>query len=944
MNTQYQIEPTLITNQRSHTFYEELSQSLSNCNKFYFSVAFINYSGLQLLLDLFSKLDKQQVKGKIITSTYLNFTDVKSLRKLTTFNHIDTKIYIADKYKGFHTKGYIFEYEEFYKIIVGSSNITQSALKTNIEWNVKYITKTKNDLFATEIITEFNELWDLTTNINEDFLSQYEKFLEEITKFVKIEHQIFDNNIELKENSMQQKALYNLAKLRENGQDKALIIAATGTGKTYLSAFDVKQFNPKRILFLVHRDVILEEAIKSFKRVHRNRTMSKFSGQQKGYDGEFVFAMIQSLSINENYKQFSRDHFDYIIADEAHRSYSDSYKSILTYFKPQFLLGMTATPERTDGGNIFTLFNNNIALEMRLRDSLREDLVLPFHYFGITDVTTDLKDIDLSKIDEVAKKLSIKDRVDFVIEKIEHYGYSGLKRKCLAFCMNKYHAEYMTDEFNGFGYQSLCLTGDSTDHDRRLAIQRLESLSDPLEFVFTVDIFNEGVDIPSVNLVLMLRPTQSPIIFTQQLGRGLRKHPEKEFLTVLDFIGNHNKSFLIPIALSGSRYYDKDSLKVQLEKNFQDIPGCTHIFMDEIAKENILTQLEKVNFSDMKYLKEEYQEFKKTLGGKEPTLLDYIGHESSPDPTNFVSKSGSYIEFVSYIENKSLLINDRVLKIQQSLDKQLPIKRINEFAVIGCLFEHGSVTLGAAKQEILKYVNDIDDMSIIHTFKYLSGHILGPNEKSEYSYINGNGKDQLFINDKNLCNEDSIKETLDYGILRYQEEFGKEKLVYPYLKKYTYYKMKDMGFLTNYEKSFSSIRGSGVWKNGTHYYLFVDLHKGENIQDSINYKDKLLSPNLMQWETQNKTTPNSETGKDLIDSASRNIKLHMFLRKAKQIGNQKLDYMYIGEVEGISYEGEKPITIQMRIIDTLPKYIYDDLTFVKSIQIRNCKEDQSQSI
>lgn len=932
MNELNHIEPRLITNQSTHTFYEELSQSLRNCQKFYFSVAFINYSGLQLLLDLFKTLDKDHIEGKIITSTYLNFTDIKSLRKLTTFRHIDTKIYVADKYRGFHTKGYIFEYEDYYKIIVGSSNITQSALKTNVEWNVKYITKSKNDVFAKEIISEFNELWDLTSDINEDFLHQYEKFLCEIDQFVRLENQIFDNRIELKENSMQQKALYNLAKLRENHQDKALIIAATGTGKTYLSAFDVKQFKPNRILFLVHRDVILEEAMKSFKRVHPNRLMSKFSGKQKDVEGEFVFAMIQTMYSNENYRSIPKDYFDYIIADEAHRSYSDSYKNILDYFKPKFLLGMTATPERTDGGNIFELFNNNIALEMRLRDSLREDLVLPFHYFGITDVTTDLKDIDLTKIDEVAKKLSIKDRVDFVIEKMEHYGYSGLKRKCLAFCMNKAHAEYMAFEFNAFGYPSICLTGDSTEHERRTTIQKLESQTDPLEFVFTVDIFNEGVDIPSVNLVLMLRPTQSPIIFTQQLGRGLRKHPEKEFLTVLDFIGNHNKSFLIPIALSGSRYYDKDSLKVQIEKNFQDIPGCTHISMDEIAKENILAQLEKVNFTDMKYLKEEYQEFKKSLGGKEPRLLDYIGHESSPDPIKFIAKSGSYIEFVSSIENRDLIMSTKLLKIQQSLDKQLPIKRINEFAVIKYLIEYGSMDKYTAKQEVLRYVNDVDDSSIAHTFKYLSGHILGPKEKSEYAYITGDGKDQLVLADKDVSSEYTIKETLDFGILRYQEEFGKDKLPYPYLKKYTYYKMKDMGFLTNYGKSFASIRGSGVWKNGNHYYLFVDLHKGEDIQESINYKDKLLSTSLMQWETQNKTTTSSETGKDLIHNKSRNIKLHMFLRKAKQIGNQKLDYMYVGEVESISYEGEKPITIQMRLVDSLPQHIYDDLTFIKNVK------------
>ncbi|MDD3712758.1 MAG: phospholipase D-like domain-containing protein, partial [Candidatus Izemoplasmatales bacterium] len=230
MDKQYFYEPSLITNQNSTNFYEELSQSLNACKRFYFSVAFINYSGLQLLLDVFKKLDNNDVCGKIITSTYLNFTDVKSLRKLSEFSNIETKIYIADRYKGFHTKGYIFEYDDYYKIIVGSSNITQSALKTNVEWNVKYITKNKTEGFAIEIIKEFNDLWDLTSEINEDFLTQYESFLSEVEKFVRLENSVFENHIVLKENTMQQKALYNLQKLRENKQDKALIIAATGTG------------------------------------------------------------------------------------------------------------------------------------------------------------------------------------------------------------------------------------------------------------------------------------------------------------------------------------------------------------------------------------------------------------------------------------------------------------------------------------------------------------------------------------------------------------------------------------------------------------------------------------------------------------------------------------------------------------------------------------------
>lgn len=918
----------LIHNQDENTFYKELSLSLESCNRFYFSVAFINYSGLQLLLDLFENSKLRNVKGKIITSTYLNFTDIKSLRKLNTFDHIETKIFIADKYKGFHTKGYIFEYDDYYKIIIGSSNITQSALKTNVEWNARYISKDKNDDYAKEIFDTFNSLWDITNNINEDFLNQYEQFLSDIEEFVKKEEEIFQATLTIKPNSMQAKALDNLKLLRENGQDKALLIAATGTGKTYLSAFDTKQFNAKRVLFIVHREVILSEAMASYKKVHSEKYMTKFQGNQKETDVEYTFAMIQTLSTNKNFEMFEEAHFDYIIIDEAHRSFSPSYQKVLAYFKPKFLLGMTATPERTDGGNVFNLFNNNIALEMRLRDSLKEDLVLPFHYFGITDATTDLSDVDLSEIDQLAEKLSIKARVDLIIEKMEFYGFSGYKRKCLAFCTNTDHAKYMADEFNMYGYQALYLTGSSSDEERKEAIKSLEDNNHPLEFIFTVDIFNEGVDIPTVNLVLMLRPTQSPIIFTQQLGRGLRKHYEKEFLTVLDFIGNHNKSFLIPIALSGSRYYDKDSLKVQLHKNFSDIPGCTNIQLDRIAKENILRQLEVVNFTHLKYLKEEYLEFKKNLAGRKPNLVDYIATEAAPDPTKFIVKENSYVEFQNKVEDEKISYEDNLIKVQRSIDKQLPIKRINEFVILKQLFEYGSISYSQAKEAILQYVSDFDEDSLIHAFQYLSGWYLGNNESDPYWYIEGDGKTLLTLIDPTLIDTPSIIDTLDYGILRYQEEFGKDKYSYPYLKKYQYYKMKDMGFLSNYTKSFSSIRGSGVWRNGNHYYLFVDLHKGEDIQDSINYKDKLISPTRMQWQTQNKTSQDSNTGLDLCENRKRGIHLHMFVRKAKVISNQKLDFIYIGKVYSLSYEGNKPVTIQMEIENPIPQNIFDDLTLI----------------
>jgi len=921
---------SLITNTSQSSLYHELVSSIKHCNRFFFSVAFISYSGLQLLLDVLKEAKEDLVPGKIITSTYLNFTDVKSLKKLQEFKNIETKIFVASKQEGFHTKAYIFEYSDHFKIIVGSSNITQSALKSNIEWNIEYISKNKTHQFVKSVTSEFDKLWEKTNALNSDLIKNYEEFLETFKAFKRTEQEIFDYHHVIKPNLMQAKALEELSKLRNNNQNKALIIAATGTGKTYLSAFDVKNFDAKRILFLVHREVILNDAYASYDNIFPNQFKTIFQGSNKETHAEITFAMVQTMYNNKTYELFDPNHFDYIIADEAHRSFSPSYRTILEYFTPKFLLGMTATPERTDGGNIFDLFNNNIALEVRLRDALREDLVLPFHYFGIKDMTTDLSHVDISKIDEVAKRLSIHKRVDFVIEKMLHYGHSGKKRKGLGFCANKAHAQFMAEAFNAWkDYPSIALTGDSSHEVRREAINRLEDVNDPLEFIFTVDIFNEGIDIPSVNLVLMLRPTESPIIFTQQLGRGLRKHYEKEFLTVLDFIGNHNKTYLIPIALSGTNYYERDSLKVQVHNEFSDLPGCSHISLDKITKEDILRQLESVNFNAMQYLRREYREFRKVLGGATPKLTDYIAYENAPDPIKFILKSGSYNEFIAKMENKDTSLTEASLSIQQTLDKMLPIKRLNEFVIFKHLFTHKSIDIDTAKEEILKILTDIDDTSIKHSFKYLSGAILGEQEKDPFSFIHGNGTSYLALDNTvytNLKTSDIIKDTLDYGILRYQEEFGKETPIYPYLKLYYPYKMKDMGFLTNYGKSFSSIRGSGVWRNGDHFYLFVDLHKEDTISESIDYKDKIIDQYTMQWETQNKTKQTSKTGRDLCLNQERGIRLHMFVRKAKKIGSQNIDYMYLGEVNTQSFEGNQPITIQMKFDRPLPKYVFQDLT------------------
>ena len=936
----YLVNNKLIINHEEKNLLAELKKGLNECEKFYMSVAFINFSGLQLLLDTFKEVEEKGVQGKILTSTYLNFTEPKALERIKQFSNIDLKIFVATKEIGFHTKAYIFENKDSYKIIVGSSNITQRALKSNIEWNVRVISK-KDDVFANEVVEEYLKLWERTRIVDEAFLEKYEAMLKKLKQTEKVKTVDFEDYELIKPNEMQKRAIDNLGRLRISGERKALVIAATGTGKTYMSAFDVMAYKPQTMLFLVHREEILKEAERTFRKLAGNKTKSMgiFTGSQKDKDVDYLFATVQSM--NNSYESFSEDAFEYIIVDEAHHAASPTYQKVLGHFKPKFLLGMTATPERCDSENIFELFNHNVALEVRLHEALDLELVIPFHYFGVTDIEgIDLSDVNADDIKEIVRRLKVNERVDFIVDKMDFYGFDGDKRKAIGFCASIDHAEYMTREFNKRGIASICLTGENTPEQREYGIKRLESDSDPLEVIFTVDIFNEGVDIPSVNLVLMLRPTNSPIIFIQQLGRGLRKHEDKSFLTVLDFIGNHKKAFLIAIALNGERYYDKDSLKVAVATEFGDIPGCTHIQMDRIAQERILEQLNTENFNSMKYLKEEYQEFKKMNNGRVPyMLMDYVKYDGAPDPVRFIDREKTYLGFVAKMEKdeelRRLLENEVFAKILKEISTKIPLKRPHEFAVFRAMMRRRRLSNVQAQIEIEKYIEAAElnttqhALAVLAQTYYDSMQIKTSVRCFNYEEADGGSLTRTTTFEEVLKDNRYriyIEDVINYGLIRYEKEFGTLDYGMPFFKLYEQYQMVDTALLSNYTKIHSSFRGSGLITNSNDYFLFIDLHKDEDIKESINYQDMFIDPKHFQWQSPNATTQTSERGKNIIANKDREINLHLFLRKYKQIDGSVQPYIYIGKGDVIEYYGEKPITVLMKLHQEVPAGLYMEFT------------------
>lgn len=926
-------------------------ESITECKSFYFNVAFISFSGVQLLLDSFQKAQEKGVTGKFITGTYLNFTDPKAVRRLQQFSGFDARIFIATENQGFHPKAYIFEYEDYYKVIVGSSNLTNYALKSNIEWNLQIITKDSEEsqAFLSYLMESYQQIWEESREATADLLNEYEKFLNEgkDNPIVRDSRKVFQFPLgpRLKPNSMQLQAVEALNKLREAGETKALAVAATGTGKTYMAAFDVQTVKPKKMLFLVHREMILEKAIESFAKVvdiPRSR-MGILSGNQREYAADYLFATIQTMS--RIYKDYSPEEFNYVIFDEAHHATSPSYQKVLDYFCPQFLLGMTATPERSDQGNVFDLFDNNLAIDLRLREALGAGLLVPFHYYGITDqAEIDLSDRTLAP-DEIAERLNVASRVDYIIEQMQFYGFDGQKRKALGFCITKKHARFMAEEFNKRGIPSAYLTGESSEEERQRQIKLLESETERLNVIFTVDIFNEGVDIPSVNTVLMLRPTESPIIFTQQLGRGLRKADGKEFLTVLDFIGNYSKSFLIALALHGSRSVNKKTITHEVRNGFRNIPGPSNIRMDEVAKEQILQQLEHENFYALQYLKEDYYGFKSALGGKIPMYLqDYLTPEGAPDPVLFFSKSVSsngssnYWEFLSKkVEKKnseiqSLAGHQDFMEVASLLSGMLPLKRPHDFAILELALEQSSFSFAEAVEQASLYCEgDVAD-SVLHALEVFQLCYVDKKDKNGLKLVYQNEQGNYRFNETFL---EILKlekfhlylaDILHYGLLRYQIEFGQEDLGIPFLKLYQEYSQREVGMMTNYRNTMSSFRGSTLQdkKGGQHYFLFVDLHKEVDIEESINYKDKFISRTQFQWESPNATTTKSERGKDLILNAERNKTVHLFIRKYKTVNNVTQRYTYIGTATAISYQNEKPIEIQYHLQQKVPLDLYEE--------------------
>ena len=567
----------------SRYLYYQLKMSILYSEKIDIVVSFLMESGVRLILDDLRRALDRGVHIRILTGNYLGITQPSALYLLKSElqDRVDLRFY-NDPNKSFHPKAYIFHKKDEGEIYIGSSNLSHGALTSSIEWNYR-LCKSSNQKDFSTFYSAFEDLfyhhsYEVTDKVLLDYSRSWKKpsVQNDLEKFGNDERKIIDV---FKPQGAQIEALYVLDKNRKEGFDKGLVVAATGIGKTYLAAFDSVKYS--RVLFVAHREEILRQAADSFYNVRQSRDYGFFTGNQKDTGKSVIFALVESLGkeeyLNSNY--FAEDYFDYLIIDEFHHAVSKNYTNVINYFKPKYMLGLTATPERLDAKNVFEICDYNTVYELRLKDAINKGWLVPFRYYGIYDETVDYDTIHFinGKYNDkdLEEALMLNKRSELIYKHYKKYK----SKRALGFCSSKLHAEFMAGEFCKMGIPSAAVysgTNGEYSQGRREAVKNL--IDGSIKVIFSVDMFNEGLDIKSVDMVLFLRPTQSPTVFLQQLGRGLRKSKGKEYLNVLDFIGNYKKANLVPFFLSGQMDAVED--KRQGEISDYEFPDDCYVDFD----------------------------------------------------------------------------------------------------------------------------------------------------------------------------------------------------------------------------------------------------------------------------------------------------------------------------------------------------------------------------
>lgn len=897
----------------------ELKKEIRSADRIDLLVSFIKWKAIVILKDAFEEFTHKGGELRIITTTYMGASDAKAIEELSKLPNTTVKVSYNTSNERLHAKAYLFYRKTGYHTgYIGSSNFSRSALTDGLEWNVKVTTRE-----IPHIINKFQKTF-------ESYWNQSEFEVYDSSKIEKLTNALNSNKIgkdtneivkffDLKPYHYQEELLEKLAVERKiHNSFKNLIVAATGTGKTMIAVFDFKRFLEKypnaKLLFVAHRIEILKQALHTFRNVLKNQNFGELLGD--GYRPTFknhVFATVQSFNHIDLSTFSSKEYYDFIILDEANHGAASSYKKLIQYFTPQILLGLTATPERMDGQNILEDFNHRIAGEIRLPDALNNKLLTPFQYFGITD-TVDYSQIKWNNgkyvIDELNKVYTANDsRVRDIIHNLEKYTKDIFANKCIGFCASIEHAKFMHKKFELAGLKSNYLVSENSAN-RNVIIQNFQK--GDINYLFVVDIFNEGIDIPEIDTVLFLRPTESLTIFLQQLGRGLRLHESKDVLTVLDFVGhardeyNYESKFRALIGKTNS------PVEEEIKKDFPHLPLGSSIVLEKKAKEYILENIKRATHINRKSLINRLQMFSQNF-------TDELSLSSFLDKYNLnlshIYKNHTYTAL--YHQAFGTSYDHKNEKRYETLlgKKLMATEALHYFKFILALIE--------ADFELDKLPGDSvlnQTLGLMLYYDFYSEAGVGNNL---FDAIKEIGANPDYIAE--------LKAYLTYRIskISFEEiDFEDKHLNFP-LKVHARYNRDQvlvaMG-LSTYDKKSSNREGSALNKSINTEALFINLKKSEeDFSPTTMYDDYAINETLFHWQTQNSASPHSDKGRSYINQIQLGKVILLFVRESKKDEhNFTRGSVFLGKASFVNYEGSKPMSIKWKLEEPIPNYIWQE--------------------